>query len=365
MRHPVDATGLDNAGSRQDESRLVEELRGLKSQRSPRQARIAEAARILVQTHSPRVRNAAALALVDLRAHRASDPLLSLLTRSDTKGSRGTLLYALEQLRAHVPLPILVNIIAEESYEAREEALSLLDRRLIDCSPEDLSHARITLEAALTSAHDERSRAITRALEYLRYELTEYAEIEDIPQIEKYSEELSEALKSLSSRREVRKIARFAVSRPNEVYFFERERWWWSPRRYPVEPKVATQANNLFGYGVPGGTGDLIAVVEVNLPLGRFRRNLQGVFVKNLATNSIVLARRDQVTISLHKQVSISETLKVPDSSLIYLSGNRRLFRVCNIQEVRLKDIRKFLEIVYEAKEILRHKSRSAYPRGS
>jgi hypothetical protein len=54
-------------------------------------------------------------------------------------------------------------------------------------------------------------------------------------------------------------------------------------------PKVATQANNLFGYGTPGA-GDLSDVIEVNLPLGRFRRSLQGAFVRNLKTNSIVFA---------------------------------------------------------------------------
>ena len=168
MRRSADAHILDGTLQIGDEARLIEELRHLKSQRSPRLARVTRAIQILEQTNSARVRNAAAISLADLRARNAKDALLNLLTRPETKGSRGTLLYALEQLGAQVPLPVLADIIADESYEAREEALGLIDRHRIECSPEDLAKARATLEAARASADEERSQAIRRALEYLR-----------------------------------------------------------------------------------------------------------------------------------------------------------------------------------------------------
>jgi HEAT repeat protein len=152
---------------------LVEELRRLKSQRSPREPRVAKAAQILEQTHSSRVRNAAALALADLRAHSAKDALINLLTRPDTQGSRGTLLYALEQLGADVPLPILADIIANDSYEAREEALAAIAGDRIECSAEEFARARARLEAAHASADGEVSEAIRRALEYLRLKMSE------------------------------------------------------------------------------------------------------------------------------------------------------------------------------------------------
>jgi HEAT repeat protein len=150
-----------------NETRLVEQLRGLKSQRSPRQTRVAMALQMLEQTNSSRVRNAAALALADLRALSAKDALVNLLTRPETTGSRGTLLYALEQLKVDVPLPILAEIILDESYEARDEALGLIAQQRIECSAEELEHARARLEAAHVQADDERSQAIRRALEYL------------------------------------------------------------------------------------------------------------------------------------------------------------------------------------------------------
>jgi hypothetical protein len=94
--------------------------------------------------------------------------LVNLLERRETKGARGTLLYVLEQLRAEVPLMVLASIIVEDSYEAREEALSLIGRGLIEGSPADFAEAEATLEGARVSADPERAQAIGRALKYLR-----------------------------------------------------------------------------------------------------------------------------------------------------------------------------------------------------
>jgi hypothetical protein len=152
----------------EDEGSLIEELRKLKSRRSPRPARAARAVQILEQTGSARVRNAAALALADMRADAGKDALIDLLKRHDTKGSRGTLLYALQELGADLPLPVLADIITEESYEATEEALNFLAKGLVEDSAEGFARARARLEAALLSADAERSQAIRRALEYLR-----------------------------------------------------------------------------------------------------------------------------------------------------------------------------------------------------
>src|SRR5437016_1414130 len=107
MKHSVNANAPGIGRFTGDEGRVVEDLRNLKNQRSSRQARADKAMQILEQTNSSRVRNAAALALADLRVRNAKYALINLLTRPDTKGSRGTLLYALEQLGAHLPLPIL------------------------------------------------------------------------------------------------------------------------------------------------------------------------------------------------------------------------------------------------------------------
>lgn len=160
VRHPSPAVA--------EEGRAIAELRSLKSQRSSRAARIAQALDMLEATKSSRVRNAAALALADMRAGDTKDKLIDLLTRAETRGARGTLLYALGQLGAVVSLQILVEIIIDEPYEAREEALEFVRADRIEGSPEQFSWAEAKLEAATSSGDPERLQAVKRALGYLR-----------------------------------------------------------------------------------------------------------------------------------------------------------------------------------------------------
>jgi HEAT repeat protein len=82
---------------------------------------------LALATASKQVRNAAVIALVDRCAPGAAETMLTLLARADTRGDRGTILYALSKTGAHVPLPLLVTMIQKETYEAQEEALGLLD----------------------------------------------------------------------------------------------------------------------------------------------------------------------------------------------------------------------------------------------
>src|SRR5262249_39942848 len=82
--------------------------------------------RILRKTRSPRVRNAAAIALADMHPPNAADVLIEVLSKPETKNSRGTLLYALEEVRGTAPLNLLADIILFDTYEARQEALRFI-----------------------------------------------------------------------------------------------------------------------------------------------------------------------------------------------------------------------------------------------
>lgn len=164
--HSVAVSALEAAFESGNENLLVEELRNISSQRSRREGRITLVARILEQTGSPRVRNAAALALADMRARDAKNALIDVLKRPDTKGCRSTLLYALGELDATLPISLLVDIIIGDSYEAREEALNFIANRRFD-RDEDPRQSRYRLIAAFTPAGEERSHSIGAALEYL------------------------------------------------------------------------------------------------------------------------------------------------------------------------------------------------------
>jgi hypothetical protein len=104
---------LEAAERSGDEVRLAEELRKAKPDVAPTVIGILERAR------SPRVRNAAALALADTHAANARGSLIGALRRAETRGHRGTILYALDELGANLPLSLLAGIIAGDAYEAR------------------------------------------------------------------------------------------------------------------------------------------------------------------------------------------------------------------------------------------------------
>ena len=151
---------LEAAERSGDEVRLAEELRKAKPDVAPTVIGILERAR------SPRVRNAAALALADMRAANARDSLTDALRRAETRGHRGTILYALDELGAKLPLSLLADIIVEDPYEAREEALGFLASGRVDRDANPRQVKR-TLRAALRGADEERSHAIGEALGYL------------------------------------------------------------------------------------------------------------------------------------------------------------------------------------------------------
>lgn len=154
---------------RQDEFEVVQTRRSADKQNASKaeRLRIADIAR---STRSPAIRNAAALLLADLRVEGARGILVALLKKPSTKNHRGTLLYALEELNADVPLLLLVDVIANEGYEAKEQALDLIGNGQSVGTPEELDKARSRLTAIARSKDIHASRSAKLALDYLRGE---------------------------------------------------------------------------------------------------------------------------------------------------------------------------------------------------
>lgn len=164
---PPETDSLVRAMKSGDEGKLVDELKQLKIDEASRAKRTRQLIEILDHTNSARVRNAAAIAAADMRAEAVQDKLIELLTRSDSEGSRGTLLYALDELSATIPLTVLTHLIEGSSYEAREEALGFLDRGRFRADDNELSAAKLSLEVLSRSRHQERSTAAATALALL------------------------------------------------------------------------------------------------------------------------------------------------------------------------------------------------------
>jgi hypothetical protein len=147
-----------------DEDVILAALKTAK--KSSRRKYLNEILLILSNTHSARVRNAAAIAVADFRSQNIKEALLDLLLRDDTRKSRGTLLYVLDEIGASIPIDILTRIIATGRYEAREEALAFLKSRRIDWNLQQLQRSIRKLERMTLSKNAERSKAAERALEF-------------------------------------------------------------------------------------------------------------------------------------------------------------------------------------------------------
>lgn len=158
---------LREAGKSGNDGRLVEELRKLRLAQPIRWELGDYVLQILGDTRSNRVRNAAAIAAADTNVPGARETLLGLLRRQDTIGSRGTLLYALEMLKATIPLEILVGIISDDNYESRESAGVFIRTGKYDSGNFTIAAARQYLKVALAGADQERTHSIKSALHYL------------------------------------------------------------------------------------------------------------------------------------------------------------------------------------------------------
>jgi hypothetical protein len=151
---------LEDAERSGDEIKLAEELRNAGPDVTPKVIGILE------RTRFPTVRNAAALALVDMGAAGARDSLIKALRKAETRGHRGTILYALDELGENLPLSLLIDIIVHDPYESREEALGFLVSGRVDRDADPRQVER-KLRIALRAGDEGRSHAVREALEYL------------------------------------------------------------------------------------------------------------------------------------------------------------------------------------------------------
>ena len=98
-----------------------------------------------------------------MHATQEADVLVHLLTDPKTENSRGTLLYALEEIGKKVPLDTLVDLILRGSYEARQEALQLLASGRTTFSQTEVRKAKEKLQGS-SSSDEEDSEVIQKAI---------------------------------------------------------------------------------------------------------------------------------------------------------------------------------------------------------
>lgn len=130
---------------------------------------VALASWLLAETTSNRVRNAAAFFLADQIGAEARDHVLPLLKRPDLAQSTGSLLFALNEVGAKLPLDLLLQTMEHGSLEAQAEALTFMEEERIDPFTSEEGNVAKSRLAAMhrQTANAMLSEAAALALEYL------------------------------------------------------------------------------------------------------------------------------------------------------------------------------------------------------
>lgn len=119
---------------------------------------------LLRTTDNPLIRNAAALALSDMKEPQAFNVLVDLLRDERTRQNRGTLLYALGAYDCSSLLPLLVDLVIEGNFEVSRQALSLIQGIETELDEQEWNACTKRLREALASASSERPPLIAELL---------------------------------------------------------------------------------------------------------------------------------------------------------------------------------------------------------
>lgn len=109
----------------------------------------------LQSTENNKLRNEIALALSDIGHNAAVEPIIEVLVRPKTKGSRGTLLYALENLEYFSHIETITGFIGDDTFEASLQSLLLLEHVIDNLSDVEKERCRNIIEPKLKKKNNE------------------------------------------------------------------------------------------------------------------------------------------------------------------------------------------------------------------
>ncbi|QOS80401.1 HEAT repeat domain-containing protein [Paenibacillus sp. JNUCC31] len=120
---------------------------------------------LLKSTDNTILRNTIAIALMDIGDDRAVEPLIEVITDPKTSGSRGTLLYALENLNYIVHIESIIPFIGDSSLEVSAQSFMLLEQIMDKLS--DLQNLRCQQLIEMQISHNQ-SKLLEVALDMLK-----------------------------------------------------------------------------------------------------------------------------------------------------------------------------------------------------
>jgi len=119
---------------------------------------------VLQLTGDAAARNAAALALSDLKDLSAFSVLVDLLKGDRARGSQGTLLYALGAYDCSPILPLLVDLVIDGNFEVSRQACSLISGIETELDDRAWKNCRERLRTAILVATEDRRPVLEELL---------------------------------------------------------------------------------------------------------------------------------------------------------------------------------------------------------
>ena len=149
---------------------IVVSLRSSGPDLSAEQARDVE--EVMISTSSAKIRNAAALALVDANYPDLQVAINKVLRRPGVASSAGTLLFCLLETNSRVEVAAIPSLVRDGSYEARSELLMLTSEGMItmghDAEMDTVQSELQSIASSLDAAASEVARLAIQDLEALR-----------------------------------------------------------------------------------------------------------------------------------------------------------------------------------------------------
>jgi hypothetical protein len=144
--------------------------------------------------------------------------------------------------------------------------------------------------------------------------MIEYVEVEEPNELKRLAKVLVATIKAELTYPETRDIGDPSGTYRRKVYFqpgTNTDALYWSG--HLVRDRMV--ARNLFGFGEPGGSAQLLIWLEFNVPVTTFSRSFGGAFLRHTPTNRIVLAHRGIVTLG-HSRVRKSIVFRDMDATV-------------------------------------------------
>ncbi|WP_102275557.1 HEAT repeat domain-containing protein [Cytobacillus massiliigabonensis] len=124
----------------------------------------------LLTTDNKNLRNAIAIALSDIGNSEAIEPLIYMLKSPNTVGSKGTLLYALENFNCGPFAELIVDLLFDDSFEVSRQSFLLLESNA-KTIPTDLKHKCIKKIMSKIDNLRDQTEFLRESIEILRREL--------------------------------------------------------------------------------------------------------------------------------------------------------------------------------------------------